>query len=287
MEEHIQGGEFSSAEYNKRMQVSYQRRDVNAPPPLGGGWVGVTPGIYWFQSRWYDGTLGRFTQPDSIVPIGRQGTQAWDRYAFVNNNPVRYNDPTGHMIDEDKGGMKEHISDEDREEDPCIIYGQDSAECRATTSPIDLPDTITLHPLDGNIVAEVPIYDSSTPPKIIGYTIYSYHKWDEDSIDINIFAAKSPLGLPLTIAGAVKWFWDGATKALAPLGLTLAGAPEFTAAIYIGRVINYGSMINSAITFDAHLQSRTIYLKPQSFFDANLPFIPFSCNSSLNLCSNP
>jgi len=26
-----------------------------------------------------------------------QGTQAWDRYAYVNNNPVRYNDPTGHI----------------------------------------------------------------------------------------------------------------------------------------------------------------------------------------------
>jgi hypothetical protein len=31
---------------------------------------------------------GRFTPPDSIVPTQTQGTQAWDRYAFVNNNPV-------------------------------------------------------------------------------------------------------------------------------------------------------------------------------------------------------
>ena len=43
-----------------------------------------------------DPSLGRFTSPDTIVPTGTQGTQAWDRYAFVNNNPVRYNDPTGH-----------------------------------------------------------------------------------------------------------------------------------------------------------------------------------------------
>jgi RHS repeat-associated protein len=54
-------------------------------------------GIYWFQSRWFDPTLGRFTSPDTIVPAGTQGTQAWDRYAFVNNNPVRYTDPTGHF----------------------------------------------------------------------------------------------------------------------------------------------------------------------------------------------
>jgi hypothetical protein len=33
------------------------------------------------------------------VPLESQGVQAWDRYAYVNNNPVRYNDPTGHCID--------------------------------------------------------------------------------------------------------------------------------------------------------------------------------------------
>ncbi len=102
----IQGGElFACKEYNIRMQVLCQRRDEME---------GVTTGIYWLQQeaewRGYDGELGRFTQPDSIVPTGTQGTQAWDRYAFVNNNPVRYNDPTGHMIDEGEGGGGRDIS---------------------------------------------------------------------------------------------------------------------------------------------------------------------------------
>jgi hypothetical protein len=30
------------------------------------------------------------------VPVGVQGVQAWDRYAYVNNNPINYTDPTGH-----------------------------------------------------------------------------------------------------------------------------------------------------------------------------------------------
>jgi RHS repeat-associated protein len=53
-------------------------------------------GIYYFNARWMDPSLGRFTSPDSIVPTSTQGTQAWDRYAYVNNNPVVYFDATGH-----------------------------------------------------------------------------------------------------------------------------------------------------------------------------------------------
>jgi len=49
-------------------------------------------------TRWYDSALGRFAQADSIVPLASQGDQAWDRYAFVNNNPVRYTDPSGHDV---------------------------------------------------------------------------------------------------------------------------------------------------------------------------------------------
>ena len=55
-------------------------------------------GLYFYNARWYDPALGRFAQADSIIPVDTQGVQAWDRYAYANNNPVRYNDPTGHCI---------------------------------------------------------------------------------------------------------------------------------------------------------------------------------------------
>jgi RHS repeat-associated protein len=53
-------------------------------------------GLMFYNARWYDPYLNHFTQPDTIIPEQSQGTQAWDRYAFVNNNPLRYTDPTGH-----------------------------------------------------------------------------------------------------------------------------------------------------------------------------------------------
>jgi RHS repeat-associated protein len=57
--------------------------------------LGGADGLYYYGARWYDPALGRFTQPDTIIPESSQGTQAWDRLAYVNNNPVNYNDPTG------------------------------------------------------------------------------------------------------------------------------------------------------------------------------------------------
>lgn len=62
-------------------------------------------GLYFYNARWYDPLIGRFAQADTIVPEQSQGVQAWDRYAYVNNSPVKYIDPNGHkMIDIDQGG---------------------------------------------------------------------------------------------------------------------------------------------------------------------------------------
>ncbi|OGO25833.1 MAG: hypothetical protein A2136_00640 [Chloroflexi bacterium RBG_16_54_11] len=49
--------------------------------------------LYWYGSRWYDSYLNRWISPDSIIPSGVQGL---DRYAYANNSPLRYIDPSGH-----------------------------------------------------------------------------------------------------------------------------------------------------------------------------------------------
>jgi hypothetical protein len=53
--------------------------------------------LYFFNARWLDPVLGRFAQADTLVPEPGN-PQAWDRYAFGYNNPLRYTDPSGHMI---------------------------------------------------------------------------------------------------------------------------------------------------------------------------------------------
>jgi RHS repeat-associated protein len=65
-------------------------------------------GLYYYGARWYDSYLNRWAQPDTIVPQN-QGVQAWDRYAYVNNNPVKYTDPTGHWIPSSQEGQRPSV----------------------------------------------------------------------------------------------------------------------------------------------------------------------------------
>lgn len=48
-----------------------------------------------YNARMYSPTLGRFIQPDTIVP-DMFNPQSLNRYSYVLNNPIRYTDPTGH-----------------------------------------------------------------------------------------------------------------------------------------------------------------------------------------------
>jgi RHS repeat-associated protein len=53
--------------------------------------------VYFYNARWYDPHLSRFMQADTLVPTS-QGTQGFDRFAYVNNNPINSSDPSGHCI---------------------------------------------------------------------------------------------------------------------------------------------------------------------------------------------
>jgi hypothetical protein len=64
-------------------------------------------------SRYLDPALARWIQPDSIVP-NPNNPQTLNRYTFVNNNPLTYNDPTGHApwpIDLIGGAVTQYVTD--------------------------------------------------------------------------------------------------------------------------------------------------------------------------------
>lgn len=54
-------------------------------------------GIYFYVARFYDSDLGRFIQPDSIIPEP-YNPLTLDRYAYARNNSIRYIDPLGHDV---------------------------------------------------------------------------------------------------------------------------------------------------------------------------------------------
>jgi RHS repeat-associated protein len=53
-------------------------------------------GLMDYKARFYSPSLGRFIQPDTIVP-DQTSPQAFNRFSYVKNNPINFNDPTGHF----------------------------------------------------------------------------------------------------------------------------------------------------------------------------------------------
>lgn len=53
-------------------------------------------GLYDYNARYYDPTIARFINADTIVPDS-QVPQSFNRYSYTVNNPLRYVDPTGHQ----------------------------------------------------------------------------------------------------------------------------------------------------------------------------------------------
>ena len=53
--------------------------------------------LYDYGARFYSPALGRFLSADTIVPQ-LENPQAWNRYSYVVNNPLKYTDPTGHCF---------------------------------------------------------------------------------------------------------------------------------------------------------------------------------------------
>ena len=55
-------------------------------------------GLYYYGARWYDSSLGRFSQADTVIPDPHNSLD-YDRYQYVRSNPLKFTDPTGHFTE--------------------------------------------------------------------------------------------------------------------------------------------------------------------------------------------
>ena len=102
-------------------------------------------GLVDFNARWVDSSLGMFASPDSLIP-NLFNPQALNRYGYVQNNPLRYTDPTGHMLSE------------------CGQFGEECGGALAPISPAPVPakSTTSVYPTSSKTDSTQPT--SLTPP---------------------------------------------------------------------------------------------------------------------------
>lgn len=95
-------------------------------------------GLYYYVARFYDPQLARFISADTIVPEPGS-VKAYDRFAYVNGNPINYNDPSGHMawLGEGGGSLAQAEYDKQRNEQLYCQVGYKTYCSYAQNHPIE------------------------------------------------------------------------------------------------------------------------------------------------------
>ena len=81
-------------------EIRYESGDTTTDKFYTGQRQEYEIGLDYYVARWYDPEIAHFTQPDTII-ADPYNPMAWNRYAYVNYNPINYMDPSGHMVDEE------------------------------------------------------------------------------------------------------------------------------------------------------------------------------------------
>ncbi len=96
-----------SAAAELRYSAWGETRDSSGTTPTSRQFTGqineTAIGLYFYNARFYDSSLGRFVQADSIVP-NPYNPMDWDHYSYVRNNAINFNDPTGHALKDPNEG---------------------------------------------------------------------------------------------------------------------------------------------------------------------------------------
>ena len=98
------GGQVvESHDYDVFGQEVNPQAGTQAPQPkrFAGKERDTETGWDYFGARYYGSKIGRFTTTDPVQTIKANlvDPQRWNRYAYGRNNPLRYNDPTGAVLE--------------------------------------------------------------------------------------------------------------------------------------------------------------------------------------------
>ena len=105
--------------------------------------------LYYYNARWYDAELGRFIQADTIVP-GAGNSKSYDRFTYVNNNPVRYTDPSGHCYADSGAWIP------DGQGGACSFRTSTPVQTKTVTPKSNVKTPAPIIPHDQHLPSEVP-----------------------------------------------------------------------------------------------------------------------------------
>jgi RHS repeat-associated protein len=121
----------------------------------GHEFIGELPGLVHMNARVYDSDLGRFLSADTMIPSPYH-SQSYNRYSYLNNNPLGDTDSTGHYGDESgyawSGSARVGLSTEDwlKEMSATMNDGDNTHEFKGTphvnpdgSKTFDMTDIVT------------------------------------------------------------------------------------------------------------------------------------------------
>ncbi|WP_324603286.1 RHS repeat-associated core domain-containing protein [Leptospira santarosai] len=92
-----EGNTLSQIQYQPYGETFVQRGDLNFSPKYNSQELDRESGFYFYNARYYDPGIARFTSADTIID-GEFDTQGWNRFSYVKGNPIGAKDPTGHLV---------------------------------------------------------------------------------------------------------------------------------------------------------------------------------------------
>ncbi|OMI16079.1 hypothetical protein BUQ74_17415 [Leptospira weilii serovar Heyan] len=101
-----EGKTLSKMQYLPYGETFVQRGDLNFAPKYNSQELDRESGFYFYNARYYDPGIARFTSADTLIP-DEYNSQAWNRFSYVNGNPIQYKDPTGHAPQDENAGFKD------------------------------------------------------------------------------------------------------------------------------------------------------------------------------------